>query len=157
MRHALLKEEDNEYEAAWHDLDFPETVDAYVDMLYILFGTLLVQVGQEKAELLWEEVHRTNMAKFADGVKLREDGKILKPEGWQPPDIAGILKEEPKEAGCYLCERHSRLYRAGRGEPRHLVWSDTERQYLGMDCPSMGPDLEIAGIRLQEDYSEEND
>jgi predicted HAD superfamily Cof-like phosphohydrolase len=32
----------------------------------------------------FEEVHRANMTKLA-GPK-REDGKQLKPEGWQPPD-----------------------------------------------------------------------
>jgi predicted HAD superfamily Cof-like phosphohydrolase len=25
--------------------------------------------------------------------KYREDGKVAKPEGWQPPDIAGIIEK----------------------------------------------------------------
>jgi predicted HAD superfamily Cof-like phosphohydrolase len=38
------------------------------------------------------EVHRANMTKFGpDGPILRFDGKILKPDGWTPPDVAGVL------------------------------------------------------------------
>ena len=34
------------------------------------------------------------MNKLVDGkVIRREDGKIKKPDGWQPADIAGILKK----------------------------------------------------------------
>lgn len=43
---------------------------------------------------IWAEVQRSNMAKLQpDGtVKRRDDGKILKPDGWTPPDIRGILE-----------------------------------------------------------------
>ncbi len=46
----------------------------------------------------WVAVDRSNMAKAvpqADGtmkVVRRPDGKILKPEGWAPPDTEGILR-----------------------------------------------------------------
>ncbi len=39
--------------------------------------------------LFWDEVHRSNMAKV--GGPIRGDGKRLKPEGWTPPDVAGVL------------------------------------------------------------------
>ena len=45
------------------------------------------------------EVHRANMAK-AGGPRRHEDGKLLKPVGWSPPDIEGELKKQgwsPKE------------------------------------------------------------
>ena len=42
-----------------------------------------------KFELIWHEVHKTNMAK-ALGPKV--NGKQLKPEGWQPPNIKAILE-----------------------------------------------------------------
>lgn len=39
-----------------------------------------------------DEVTRSNLAKIVDRKVLRrEDNKILKPDGWQPPDIAGAL------------------------------------------------------------------
>jgi len=43
----------------------------------------------------WDEVVKTNMAKVdpATGkVRRREDGKILKPEGWKPPDMSKFIK-----------------------------------------------------------------
>ena len=38
------------------------------------------------------------MAKLDDNGNpiLREDGKILKPEGWTPPDISGVLDAQRK-------------------------------------------------------------
>jgi predicted HAD superfamily Cof-like phosphohydrolase len=39
----------------------------------------------------WDEVLKSNMAKVdpvTRKVKRREDGKILKPEGWKPPDLS---------------------------------------------------------------------
>lgn len=41
---------------------------------------------------VFEEVHRANMAKV--GGPTRADGKILKPEGWTPPDVAGVLRRQ---------------------------------------------------------------
>jgi predicted HAD superfamily Cof-like phosphohydrolase len=38
------------------------------------------------------EIHRTNMEK-AGGPVRPSDGKILKPPGWKPPDIVGMLAE----------------------------------------------------------------
>lgn len=41
---------------------------------------------------VWTEVQRSNLAKLVDGkVIRRNDGKILKPDSWTPPDIAGAL------------------------------------------------------------------
>jgi len=42
-------------------------------------------------DLFFREVHRSNMAKL--GGKVRQDGKILKPPGWQPPRIREMLRE----------------------------------------------------------------
>lgn len=42
---------------------------------------------------IFAEVHRSNMAKaLPDGtVRYRDDGKVLKPDSWTPPDIKSIL------------------------------------------------------------------
>lgn len=58
-----------------------------VDVHVVVSGTAIEAGIPEDA--VYEEVHRTNMAKV-DGPR-REDGKVLKPEGWLPPDIATIL------------------------------------------------------------------
>ena len=46
-------------------------------------------------DAVWREVQRSNMAKIVNGVvSKRADGKIVKPQGWTPPDIRGILERE---------------------------------------------------------------
>jgi predicted HAD superfamily Cof-like phosphohydrolase len=42
----------------------------------------------------WKEVMRSNFAKIGeDGkVRKREDGKVLKPTGWTPPDLKPFVK-----------------------------------------------------------------
>lgn len=44
-------------------------------------------------EKIWDEVHGSNMRKLVDGKIVRhpETGKVLKPEGWQPPNLKQIL------------------------------------------------------------------
>lgn len=63
-----------------------DAADAYLDIVYFAIGGL-VEMGINPGEL-WRIVHGANMAKVQpDGsVKRREDGKIIKPEGWVPPD-----------------------------------------------------------------------
>jgi len=63
-----------------------EQADAYIDIIYFAVGGL-VEMGVDPSEL-WRIVHGANMAKVQpDGsVKRREDGKIIKPEGWCEPD-----------------------------------------------------------------------
>lgn len=61
--------------------------DALADKIYIDIGTAL-EFGIP-LDRVWAAVQHANMAKVGlDGKVLRrEDGKILKPEGWQPPDV----------------------------------------------------------------------
>lgn len=43
---------------------------------------------------VWKEIQRSNMSKVdpeTGVVRKREDGKVLKPEGWTRPDVAGIF------------------------------------------------------------------
>jgi predicted HAD superfamily Cof-like phosphohydrolase len=47
------------------------------------------------AEGAWNEVMRTNFAKIdptTGKVRKREDGKVLKPEGWTPPNLKPFIK-----------------------------------------------------------------
>lgn len=74
--------------------DLEKAGNALVDMMVFIVGT-----GLEwgiPLDRLWAEVHRANMAKVGpDGkVTYREDGKVLKPEGWKPPDIAAAMREK---------------------------------------------------------------
>jgi predicted HAD superfamily Cof-like phosphohydrolase len=43
---------------------------------------------------VWREIHRSNMSKadpVTGFVRKREDGKVLKPEGWKRPDVIGVM------------------------------------------------------------------
>lgn len=93
MRWRLLKEEVEELEEAIMENDVLEVADAYADIIYIALGSAIMHIGKERFIRVWDEVQRSNMAKCVDGtLRMREDGKILKPEGWTPPDIEGAFK-----------------------------------------------------------------
>jgi predicted HAD superfamily Cof-like phosphohydrolase len=90
LRIKLLREEFEEYLDAEKDDDIVEVADALADIIYIACGTA-VSYGIP-LDRVFAEVHRSNMAKLVDGKPIRrEDGKILKPEGWTPPDTKGAV------------------------------------------------------------------
>jgi len=100
LRVKLLREEFREYLDGESFNDIVEVADALADIIYIACGTA-VSYGIPLDDV-FEEVHASNMAKLVDGkVIRREDGKIQKPEGWQPPDIEGVLK---KAHDNYICK-----------------------------------------------------
>lgn len=68
------------------------------DVIVVVLGTA-VSFGISMDEV-WREVHYSNMAKRGpDGKVLRrEDGKILKPPGWMPPDLGVVIRRQT-EAG----------------------------------------------------------
>lgn len=68
-------------------VNLPELAKELADVDVIIEGTRL-EFGIHGAPIA-VLVHASNMAK--EGGTLREDGKVLKPEGWQPPDIEGEL------------------------------------------------------------------
>lgn len=94
LRHNLLKEENEEYLQACKDGDLVEVADALGDILYIAYGSLLKHGLQDKIEEVFDEIHRSNMSKLGvDGKPLyREDGKVLKGEGYFKPSIKNILE-----------------------------------------------------------------
>jgi predicted HAD superfamily Cof-like phosphohydrolase len=90
LRMRLLEEEYNEYIEAEVTNNIVEIADALADIIYIACGTA-VSYGIP-LDRVFAEVHRSNMAKLVDGKPIRrEDGKILKPEGWTPPDTKGAV------------------------------------------------------------------
>lgn len=91
-RRALNNARDSLYEvmAAKPRVDLVAAADALADIIYVVEGTNL-EFGIDGKEV-FEEVHRSNMAKA--GGPVREDGKRLKPPGWKPPDVAGVLRRQ---------------------------------------------------------------
>ena len=92
LRRSLLREECCETDEAMQRGDLVEIADGLADVIYVAVGAAL-EFGIP-LDRVWAEVHRSNMAKVdpATGkVTKRDDGKVLKPEGWTPPDVAGAL------------------------------------------------------------------
>jgi predicted HAD superfamily Cof-like phosphohydrolase len=90
----LIEEEANELADAITAHDKVETVDALVDILVVTIGALH-SMGVD-AEGAWKEVMQTNFAKIdkdTGKVRKREDGKVLKPIGWVPPNLEPYLKK----------------------------------------------------------------
>jgi predicted HAD superfamily Cof-like phosphohydrolase len=84
----LIEEECNELADAIRAHDQLETLDALVDILVVTIGAIH-SMGSD-AEGAWKEVMSTNFAKIDKEtglVRKREDGKVLKPVGWVPPDL----------------------------------------------------------------------
>lgn len=96
LRFELIEEEvTRELLPAIERRDLVETADAIVDSIYVLIGAALefgIPIGN-----VWTAVQAANMAKAVENedgtrrVRRREDGKILKPAGWQAPDIREVL------------------------------------------------------------------
>ena len=93
LRIKLLTEEVQEYAEAARSGDLVEVLDALADIGYILAGTIINHGMQGIYDDAFNEVHRSNMAKLVNGkVIRREDGKVLKLEGWQPPQLAQFIE-----------------------------------------------------------------
>ena len=90
----LIQEEVSELWAAVKAEDRVEQLDALVDILVVTMGA--IRAGGFDGEGAWEEVMRTNFAKIdpdTGKVRKREDGKVLKPEGWKAPELAPFVGE----------------------------------------------------------------
>jgi predicted HAD superfamily Cof-like phosphohydrolase len=88
----LIQEEMRELVDAVADNDRVEQLDALVDILVVTIGA--IRAGGFDGEGAWAEVMRTNFAKIdpdTGKVRKREDGKVLKPEGWKAPELAQFV------------------------------------------------------------------
>jgi len=79
------------WEVEADDPNLPEVADALADLAFVTIGAN--DVWGLPGDAVWEEVCRANMAK-AGGPKHPVTGKALKPPGWTPPDVEGVLKRE---------------------------------------------------------------
>jgi predicted HAD superfamily Cof-like phosphohydrolase len=90
----LITEEHQEFLEATLAEDPIEQLDALIDILVVTIGALH-SMGAD-AEGAWKEVMMTNFAKIdseTGKVRKREDGKVLKPVGWIPPNLDPFLKK----------------------------------------------------------------
>lgn len=88
----LIQEEVDELWTANADADRVECLDALIDILVVTIGAIH-SMGAD-GEGAWKEVMTTNFAKIdreTGKVRKREDGKVLKPIGWVPPELAPFV------------------------------------------------------------------
>jgi predicted HAD superfamily Cof-like phosphohydrolase len=88
----LIKEEVSEFWEAEAVSDDVEEIDACFDMMWVIVGYMLSR-GWD-CERIWDEGALSNLKKIDKETKKvlkREDGKILKPEGWKPPDFSKFV------------------------------------------------------------------
>lgn len=87
----LITEEYLELVYAFEHRDIVEIADACADLKWVIEG--LEHTLDLPQQPIWDEVARSNLDKISENgtVLRREDGKILKPEGWTPPNIADII------------------------------------------------------------------
>ena len=89
----LMEEEWKELRVAIDNSDNVETLDALLDFIVVTVGA--IHSAGFDGEGGWKEVMRTNFAKIdseTGKVRKREDGKVLKPTGWTPPDLEPFVK-----------------------------------------------------------------
>jgi predicted HAD superfamily Cof-like phosphohydrolase len=89
----LIIEEYSEFIEADDNNDDVERIDACFDMMWVIVGYMKSR-GWD-CENIWDEGAKSNLSKIdpvTGLVKRREDGKILKPEGWKPPDFTKFVK-----------------------------------------------------------------
>jgi predicted HAD superfamily Cof-like phosphohydrolase len=90
----LVNEEHQELLEATLAEDRVEQLDALIDILVVTIGAIH-SMGAD-AEGAWKEVMKTNFAKIdseTGKVRKREDGKVLKPIGWVPPELAPFVSK----------------------------------------------------------------
>ena len=89
----LIEEEVEEFWEASTASDDVEEIDACFDMMWVIIGYMKSR-GWD-CEAIWDEGAKSNLSKIdpvTGKVIRREDGKILKPEGWKPPDFTKFVK-----------------------------------------------------------------
>lgn len=87
LRKSLIEEEYAELMEALDEGDLAHIGKEAADLLVVVLGTI-VEYGLPFDDI-WLAVHESNLKKTRG--PRRADGKVLKPEGWEPPDIQRII------------------------------------------------------------------
>jgi predicted HAD superfamily Cof-like phosphohydrolase len=88
----LIKEEYEELMEANVNNDEIERLDACMDLIWVILGYCIAKGYDVRGA--WNEVALTNLRKIdsqTGKVKKNEYGKVMKPEGWKPPDLSKFV------------------------------------------------------------------
>lgn len=102
---------DEEYEEAGDAMCLTDTAKELGDLLVVTIG-MIISLGLNPQDV-WNAVHQSNMSKLVDGkIVRREDGKILKPEGYKPPDMSKLPGMAEAQVALRLAHEAAELERA---------------------------------------------
>jgi len=99
LAYKLIDEERVELSQEWFYFDTEQGGEASVikealDLMYVTAQYLNVCIGPDKAKECWDALHANNMSKCTNGKLIkREDGKVLKPEGYKKLNLREVLGE----------------------------------------------------------------
>ena len=88
----LIGEEFSELLTAKNRNDDPEIADACFDLMWVVIGYMISRGWN--VDKIWDEGALSNLRKIdpeTRKVLKREDGKVLKPEGWKPPNFSQFV------------------------------------------------------------------
>lgn len=95
FRTRFLEEELEEFIEAWGEDDEARMFDALLDIAYVAMGTAHLMGFPWQAG--WDAVQAANLRKVraaVDGSDSKRGSSldVVKPEGWEPPDIVAVLR-----------------------------------------------------------------
>lgn len=89
----LIREEFDEFVRDYFAGDQVGQLDGCMDLIWVTLGYCYMKGFDVYGA--WAEVARSNLSKIdptTGKVIKRNDGKVLKPEGWTPPDLKPFVK-----------------------------------------------------------------
>ena len=84
----LIREEFDEFIKSYLEKDDEGQLDGCMDLIWVVLGYCYMRDYDVNGA--WKEVARSNLSKIdstTGKVNKRKDGKVMKPEGWKPPDL----------------------------------------------------------------------
>ena len=97
---SLIDEEYSEFQAAFDNDNDAEQLDACFDMIWVIVA--YAKTRGWDIDKAWDEGAKSNLFKIdsmTGKVIRREDGKVLKPKGWEPPDFKKFVEKPEKPSG----------------------------------------------------------
>ena len=146
FRFGHLKEELAEMDAAQSLSDLPEVVDGLVDLVYIAIG-MLIEMGVNPIPP-FTKVQQTNMAKKPGMTSRGEAKDAIKPEGWKPPDVEGVLREMALRAAVPLPMLEATAVMIERGR-RYNSSTVSRREHFPLGIISIFQILWLKTLRLR--------
>ena len=91
LRLDLIEEELDELQYGIDNQNMVDTADALTDLLYVVYGA--GHAFGIDLDDCFKEVHKSNLSKPGPDFRpiKREDGKVLKPDTFFPPDLKTVL------------------------------------------------------------------